>query len=163
MLVNRTWLQRGSAGILAAVVVWGLYAFSPDRQVKKAFSQLLAAASNHHWKKAGELIAPDYCDQWGCDREQALRLGSEAFQQYVFLEIVPSDVKVVRQGSQATLTARLKMTGRGSPVAEMITQQVNALREEFRFAWKRQSWKPWDWKLQSISQPEINFDPNSMP
>src|SRR4051812_17284899 len=118
MLVNRTWLQRGAAGILVAVVVWGFCAFSPDRQVNKAFSQLLAAASNHHWKKAGELIAPDYRDQWNCDRELALHLGSEAFQQYAILEIVPTDVKVVRRGAQATLTARLKITGRGSPVAE---------------------------------------------
>lgn len=163
MLVNRIWLQRGAVGILAVLVVWGLYAFSPDRQVKKAFARFLDAASSRNWKKVEGMMTPEYRDQWGCDRETAVHLGSEAFQHYIFLQIVPSDVKVVRQGSQATLSARLKFTGRGSPVGELITQQVNGLQEEFRFAWKRQSWKPWDWKLQSISEPEINFDPASMP
>lgn len=150
-------------GIIAGALVWGMAALSPDRQVKRVFSEFLGAASGRNWKKVGVLMAPGYRDQWGSDRERALMLGTEAFRNYLVLQIEASEVKVARQGAWATVSAHLKITGRGNAVGEMITQQVNELKGEFQFAWKRQSWKPWDWQLESISEPEIEFDPASLP
>jgi hypothetical protein len=42
-------------------------------------------------------------------------------------------------------------------------EQANSPEHDFRFAWRRKSWEPWDWKLISTNQNEIAFDPTELP
>ena len=45
----------------------------------------------------------------------------------------------------------------GNP-AEAIIERANALESDFQFDWHKESWKPWDWKLTAVRQPELHID-----
>lgn len=59
---------------------------------------------------------------------------------------------------QGSWQGRLAIRGRGTAVGEMIFSRVGALQDDFVFAWRKENWKPWSWKLVSVAQPEIVFD-----
>ncbi len=163
MLVNRTVFLRAGAGMLVILLCWLIFEFSPDRQLDNAFARLVTAAENRDFKTLRKLMATDYRDQWKMDREQALDAASEALRHFLTLEIAVENLSGTRQGGEALLAARLRLSGRANAVGEAILQQVNVLEDDFQFAWRRKSWKPWDWKLVSVSQPEIQFDPMELP
>lgn len=163
MVIDRSLLLRVLAGAVVFLVGWLVLEFSPDRQLDKAFARLIAAAENRDFKSLRELMAPDYRDQWKMDREQALGAASDALGTFLVLRIVPENLSGSRQGTAAVIAARLRLSGRANAVGGAILEQVNALEDDFQFAWRRKSWKPWDWKLVSLSQNEIQFDPMELP
>ena len=163
MVIDRSLLLRVLAGALVVLVAWLVFEFSPDRQLDKSFARLISAAENRDFKSLREIMDPDYRDQWNMDRTQAVSAASEALGQFLFLRIVTENMSGSRQGREATIAARLRFSGRANAVGEAILQHVNALEDDFRFAWRRKSWKPWDWKLVSVSQNEIQFDPMELP
>lgn len=154
-------LFPGVAALL--LCAWAAFEFSPGRQLERAFDRLIGATENRDWKKVGKLMADDYRDQWGQNREEAVNTGSQILRHFIAFEIVVDRQSVEREGRQATISARLRLEGRGTAIAEMVMQGANALQDDFQFAWRRKSWKSWDWKLVSVNQPEIEFDPSMLP
>ncbi len=163
MTVNRSWLWAGFWMAAAAGAVGLLLVFSPGRQLGKAFTRLVDAAENRDWKTVRSLMAEDYRDQWGMDRDQAIALAAEGFRHFLVLEISPSDPRISWGGRGARIDVQLALTGRGTAIGEAILEHARTLHDDFRFAWQRKSWKPWDWKLVSITQREIEIDPTWMP
>ncbi len=41
---------------------------------------------------------------------------------------------------------------------EGLFSRTEELKSDFVFAWYKENWKPWSWKLVSVAQPEILFD-----
>ena len=156
MQIDRALLLRGVAVFLAAAAVWTAFEVMPGRRLARCQERLLEAAGNRNWKAVRELIADDYRDQWGNDREQAISQASEALQNFLTLQITSEDTTVRRDGREATISARLRLAGRGNAVGEEILSRANSFESHFQFAWKRKSWKPWDWKLVLISQLELD-------
>ncbi len=39
----------------------------------------------------------------------------------------------------------------------MITDRINPLNEPFRLQWRKQSWKPWEWKLVHASNEALDL------
>lgn len=163
MQVNRAWVLGIGGAALAALILWGAVEFSSGRQVERAFARFIHAAENRDWKKVKSLMAEDYRDQWDLDRDKAVSLAAEAFQQFLVLEIVVESSSAQRQGREASVEAKLRLAGRATAVGEMVLQRANSLENDFRFAWQQKSWKPWDWKLVSVSQNEIEIDPTWIP
>lgn len=123
----------------------------------------MGAVENRDWKKVKSLMAEDYRDRWDLDREKAVSLAAEAFQQFLALEIRVETQRVTREGKDGQVDARLRLEGRATAVGEMVMQRANSLENDFQFAWQQKSWKPWDWKLVSVSQNEIEIDPTWIP
>ncbi len=48
--------------------------------------------------------------------------------------------------------------GRGTAIGEALFSRTDELKSDFVFAWYKENWKPWSWKLVSVAQPEIFFD-----
>jgi hypothetical protein len=156
MEIDRSLLIRGGAVFLAALLLWGGIEAMPGRGLARCQDRLLEAAGRRHWDKARKLMAEDYRDQWGQDREQAIALAAEGLQNFLTLEVTPEDSFVEREGREAVISARLRLSGRGNALGEALMERANSLESHFRFAWSRKSWKPWDWKLVSVSQNEID-------
>lgn len=156
MMVERTWLVRGVVAAVAVVMVWAAWEYSPGRQLEKAFLRLITAAENRDWKTVRAGMAETYRDQWGFDRDESVRLASEVLGQFLTLQITCENLRVSREGDAALVETRLRLRGRGNAVGEALMQRANALQDDFRFAWRRESWKPWSWKLVSLSQNEID-------
>ena len=143
-----------AAGVV--LLVWAFWELSPGRQLEKAFTRLITAAENRDWKTVRAIVADDYRDQWGFDREESVRLASEVLGQFLALKIDCEALRSSRQGDAALVETRLRLRGRGNAVGEALMQRANDLQDDFRFAWRRESWKPWSWKLVSLSQNEID-------
>ncbi len=163
MRVNRTGVLGIGGAAFVALALWMVVEFSPGRQLERAFSRLITAAENRDWKKVKSLMSEDYRDQWGLQRDKAVSLAAEAFQQFLALEIRVESQKVIREGRKGEVEARLRVDGRATAVGEMVMQRANSLENDFQFAWRQKSWKPWDWKLVSVNQNEIEIDPTWIP
>jgi hypothetical protein len=152
--------QRTAVIAAASVVGIGIYLawdWQPVRQVEKANVRFLRALENRNWEKVRDLMATDYRDQWGLDRGAVIQNGSEALAQFFFLTLTPSEPTVALSDSSATLSCRIKVQGSGSGLAQMIMDHVNSLEGDFMFEWRRESWKPWDWRLYCILQPNLSI------
>jgi hypothetical protein len=156
MVIDRAWLTQGGAILLAVAVLWAGFELMPGRRLARCQERLLQAAGDRNWNRVRELMADDYRDSWGQDRDQAVAQVSGVLGNFLVLEILSEGTAVDRQGREATVSARLRLRGRGNAVGEAILTHANALESQFQFAWTRKSWKPWDWKLVSVSQPELD-------
>lgn len=142
-------------------LVWLVWELSPDNQVRKSFHQFTRSVENRDWQKVQSLIAVDYRDQWGFDREQAIEAGREILQQFLVIGIDPGKPVIQRKDNDATVIASLRLSGRGSALAEAAKDRVNSLQEPFHFAWRREGWQ--SWKLVSVTQPGLQYDASQLP
>ena len=55
------------------------------------------------------------------------------------------------------MTERWTIDGTGVAGAEMVKESVNELSAPFVFQWKHRTWKPWDWRLVRVDNPELNL------
>lgn len=126
-------------------------------QIDAKMRRLLSLAGQRKWPRAGHLLSASYQDAWGQDKATALRNATEMGRHFLVLEILGTGA-VSTRGAQGTWQGRLAFRGRGTAVGEMIFSRVESLQDDFVFAWRKENWKPWSWKLVSVTQPEIVFD-----
>jgi len=160
MQIGRSWLATGLIFLIVAGGGWLAWDLRPSHQLEKQFRHLLDAAEQRNWVKAKEYVADDYHDSWSMDRETMLRAAQTVCGQFIALGLTPEEMKISLNGPEGIITCRLRLTGQGTALAQEAMQQANALQSDFQFAWSRKSWKPWDWKLHSVRQNEIQFDPS---
>lgn len=133
--------------------------WQPERQVRLHQRHLLDAAAAHDWKKIDRFLAADFRDRYGHDKPWVLRESREILRQFFALTVHDSDTGVAFDPANAQKTrlarvsTRLRLEGTGTPVAQYAMQAVNSAQAPFEFSWKRQSWKPWDWRLVSAGHP----------
>ena len=161
MTIDRSWLRLAAIFLVLGGGIFTACQFSPGWQLERAFNRLLDAAENRKWDQVQEMMAVDYRDGWGFTRAEALEGAQEAMRHFLVVEIQAEHRVTTRRGREAEISARLRLAGRGTAVAEAVLTRINDLTQDFRFAWKRESWKPWDWKLHAVSQPEL--DPSWTP
>jgi hypothetical protein len=152
--MKRNWII---AAVVTLALGWWLYHWcQPERQVRRAQARLLSAAESGDFDSLALLIADDYRDGWGHDKAFVLRASRQVFPQFVLLSIEQEGGVPEPAGAQWILREKLTMEGMGSPIATMVRDRVNRLREPFTSTWRKRGWKPWDWELTSLEQPEIS-------
>jgi hypothetical protein len=156
MLIERSWLVRGGAVLLGVVILWTAIEMMPGRRLAQCQESLLKAAGDRNWKKFRAFLDDDFRSAWGQNRDEAVQQASEVLGNFLVLEILSEGTSVERNGRDATISARLRLRGKGNAVGEAIISHANSMESQFQFAWTRKSWKPWDWKLVSVNQPEID-------
>jgi hypothetical protein len=145
-------------GLLAATG-FAVVEFQSERQLNRAFERLISAVEARDWKRVEAMTAADYADQWGMNRTQALEIGSEILRHFFVVEITISDVSLsVADRDPGEVHAVLRVSGNGTAIAQSVMAEANQLQNPFVFQWRKGSWKPWDWKLTSVSQSEVVFD-----
>lgn len=153
-------LQPGRLALLAgsailAVFLWLAITLQPENQLRSSFRELLKNASKKDYEGLREMMADDFRTPNGQDRESALAGIRTVLDQFFILEVTPERLASSTKGRDGTVSARILLRGRGSYLAEMAMQRVNGVDTEFVFAWKRGSWKPWDWKLTTVTHPQF--------
>ncbi|MFV0415740.1 MAG: nuclear transport factor 2 family protein [Chthoniobacterales bacterium] len=151
--------------LLIAVGTTGFlfWSWQPKRQVEKALQRTLAAVENKDGVDLAAQIANDYSDEWGFNRPQAVEYASQGLKQFFWITIVPQNTNIEIDGDTATITCNLLFEGHGTSLAQIALDRAQALKEPFVFSFRRESWKPWDWKISSASQPEVQINPNYLP
>jgi hypothetical protein len=146
-----------SALLLAAITLYLLWLWQPERQVRLHTTHFLKNVERRNWDKASLFIAANYTDRWGHDKEFVLRDSGEVLRQFLFLTIENKTLACELNGGSAITRTVLKISGSGGPLAELVMRRVNTLREPFVFEWRRQSRAPWDWQLTRVDQPELDI------
>lgn len=155
-MIRKDTLAAIAGVVLVFLAAWIVWKMLPSTQLEQKFDRLIEATGDRNWKRVKALMAEDYKDAWGQNREDATKNGSEALRHFLVLQVTAENVRIEKEGRKALISARLRLDGKGTAIGESVKDYANGLQEDFRFAWERKSWKPWDWKLVSISQPEID-------
>jgi len=140
-----------------AAAIWLCWWLQPERQIPRAQSRFLSIIERRDFDAVAGMIAADYRDRWQQDRRAVVRHGREVFGEFVTLSI-SCEPRGLRMVSGAwLLSEKLTLGGIGGPLAMAARETVNALHSPFVMEWRRRSWKPWDWELKSITQPELEL------
>jgi hypothetical protein len=142
---------------LFAFALWFWWWCQPERQVRRAQGRLLEAVESADFDALGQIIADDYRDGWQHDKAFVLETGKKVFTQFLTMSIEREDTFAeLASDGKWIVREKLTMKGLGGPVAIAIRERVNQLRQPFTTTWRKRSWKPWDWELTSVEQPEIS-------
>ncbi len=138
--------------------LWRLW--QPQRQVELHQRHLLDAVETRQWKRFDAMIADDFRTAGDYDKSTLSREAREFSRHFfVFMEITDHDTKVTlpeisdHTRPEAEVECVLTLDGKGSGLVDLIKEEVNSRKEPYRFRWRRQSWKPWDWQLIEAGHP----------
>ena len=106
---------------------------------------------------AGDFIAVDYRDDWGHDRALVLNRLRLVLHSFTSLTITATNPRVTLDPPAGSWSAQIQIGGTGGEFAPEIIARVNSLTEPFELHWRRESWKPWDWKLIRVSNPALKI------
>ena len=140
-----------------AVAIFLTLLWQPTRQVRLHQRHFLKAVEKRKWETVRGFIGAEYRDRWGHDKENVIGQASQVFGQFLFCNIAAEEHSLILADDAGTIGVRLAVTGSGSPIADMVKQRVNSLTEPFIFKWAHRSWKPWDWELTEVDQPQLDI------
>lgn len=147
------------AGLIVAVAA-GAYLFQrwqPDRQVALHSVQLLHAIEHKDWREIADFIDPAYHDQWQHDRAVLLARMHAILQYTRKIGFDVDEPLVVATDKGLEWRGRIVVSGEDDDLTALIKARINPLHEPFRLDWRRQSWKPWDWKLLRVSNEALEL------
>ncbi len=149
---------RLTLGLAAfALAIWLALLWQPARQVRLHQRHLLRAVEKRNWTNVGKFIGAEYRDRWEHDKENVIARSAQVFGQFLFCNIEAQEHSLHLADGAGTIGVRLTLSGTGSPIADFAKQRVNALTEPFIFKWTHRSWKPWDWELIAVDQPQLEI------
>ena len=146
-----------AGGAVFALALWlALPFFSPARGVERSWDALLDALADNDLERFGSFLGEDYADGFGFDRAEALKLASEVRRHFVICTIRRERSELVLDPLKKSAVTRglIRLGGQGSPVAQGAIQASQSTDTPTAFRWRRNSWKPWDWRLTSIDNPD---------
>jgi hypothetical protein len=147
------------AGLLV-VVIFGLCLaalWRPERQVRLHSAHLLSQIEKKDWRAVAEFIGNDYQDRWGGDRGLLLERMREVFRFLPNARIEARDPQVRTENLKGYWKAKVTINGDTGEFAALIQERVNSLSAPFELEWRRQSSKPWDWKLVCVRNSALEI------
>ena len=153
-------LNRIILGVVGAVAIFSAVRLaSPTRGLQGKWDDLMDACERHNRDNFAALLADDYHDSWGLNRDDATKLSYEVFRQFLLLTIDRQEPTLeLGDDDTATTGALIRLEGTGGPVAPAVIQEANAIKTPTVFHWRRMSWKPWDWQLTWLENPGLKRD-----
>jgi hypothetical protein len=142
-------------------VLWLLWLWQPERQVRLHTTHFLQKVQRRNWAGASAFLAEGFSDRWGHNKSTAIQDAREVFGQFIFLTLEDRTDQYERREADATTRTMVKISGQGGPVAQLVMERVNTLREPFSFTWRHIGAAPWNWQLMHIDQSELNIDANN--
>ncbi len=146
-------------GCTLAILVglWLAHLWSGPKQVQLHSENFLWQIEKRDILPAGDFVAADYHDDWGDDRALLLSRLRLVLGRLSRLTIKAGEPDVTLTPPDASWKAKIQIDGSGSELASEINLRVNSLTTPFELRWRRESWKPWDWKLVEIRNPSLQI------
>ncbi|MDQ3414316.1 MAG: hypothetical protein M3480_04975 [Verrucomicrobiota bacterium] len=147
-----------AGALLAAIIgLWLAQLWQAEKQVRLHNDHFLQQIAERDWSGAGDFIAADYHDDWGHDRKELLNRFHLVLRFFTSLTINTANPQVSANAPAGWWSAKVRIEGSGSEFAPAIVERVNSLTEPFVLHWRRESWRPWDWKLVRVSNPALEI------
>ncbi len=142
---------------VALPLLWfGLPWLSTERGVERAWDNVIEAVADRDFETLGEYMREDYRDGFGLGRAEALETLRTVRSHFIVCTVARERAELVLDpnGQSATTRAVIRLGGQGSAVAQAAIQASTTTSTPTTFRWRRNSWKPWDWRLVSIENPD---------
>jgi len=136
-----------------AITLWIALPFlSARRGVERAWDGVLASIADNDMIGFGEYLGDDYVDGFGLNRTEAVKLATAVRGHFVLCSFRREQSELTMDPSKKSAVSRglIRIGGNGSPVAQAAIQASEASQTPTSFRWRRNSWRPWDWRLVSI-------------
>ncbi|HEY1768773.1 MAG TPA: hypothetical protein VGG02_00780 [Chthoniobacterales bacterium] len=146
------------AGLLVTFVVgiWLVKLWGAENQVDLHSAHLIAQIEKGSVSGAVDFIAANYHDDWGDDRARFLTRLQFVRRGLVSLAIAPTETSITLSGPRADWRASVRLIATGEAAPE-VCSRLNSLTTPFVLSWQHESWKPWDWQLVAVSNPELQI------
>ena len=144
-------------GILFLGALWLRSWLLPERQIPRAQARLLSAIEGRDFDAMAGMLANDYRDRWQQGRATVVARSREVFGQFATLTIEREQSALRAESGSWFLSEKLRLKGLGGPLAMAARETLNGLHQPFVMEWRRRGWKPWDWELKSVAQPEVEL------
>ena len=146
------------AGLIVAAI-WAIYLvrlWQPERQIELHSIHLLQQIEKKNWNAVTERVGQNYHDQWGHDRPLLMERLREVFRVLLNPQFEASQVTVQREGNRGFWRAKIAFKASGE-FAHYVQSRVNSLETPFELEWEQGATWPWDWKLVSTRNPELEI------
>lgn len=147
----------GGAILAVGLGIYLIWLWQPDHQVELHADHFIGAIEKRDWTAVQSAIAVDYGDDWGDNRERLLERMREVLQFTRKMRIQSIAPNTSVEGPRGTWIAKIEVDGDDSEVMSEIRQRINSLKAPFKLQWRRQSARPWDWKLVHVSNRELQI------
>lgn len=155
-LPSRRILLVAVGALLLVALLLGIPWLSPTRGAERAWKNLVTAIQDNDQAELATYLGNDYKDGFGLDREGALKLVATVRGQFIVCTIRFEQPETVMDVNKrvAITRARILLHGQGTPLATAAIQASQASQTPTEFRWRRNSWKPWDWRLVSVENAD---------
>ena len=157
MLTRKTLLL----GLLVLLALWWsaptalLLLRGDEAQVLAAQEKLVRAAERRDWEAVKTLLAEDYGDDVGHDRNLAVDDARQALAHFFTLtlkhQVQGSDIT----SGEARLDVQIRLEGNGGGFSQTVVSTVNGMTEPWEFLWRKQGAWPWSWRVKRIHHPQL--------
>ena len=157
MVVQRSHLIAAAVVALLFALTVGVPWLSPARGVDRAWHGFLDDIEGNDIEDVAAVIDAEYADAWGLNREEVVKVVEAMRRQFLTCSITRDagrERTMSEDKRRATIRAVVRVDGTGSPIAQMIVQASQQGEVRTTFEWVRRSWKPWDWTLVRIDNPQ---------
>ena len=104
-----------------------------------------------------DLIGSDYRDRWNHDRTNLIERMREVMRYLRGMRIVTGEPAIKIDNRNAVWMGKITIEGDTGEAMALIKERINSLGAPFELQWRRDSAKPWDWKLVGVSNPELQL------
>lgn len=132
-----------------------LFFQSPDEQIQRAQMKLLRAVEKRDWGALRAITAEEYADDFGLDRETALKTAQDLLSGYFTLTLKTETTWLRGTKESGVVKVKIKIEGNGTPVSQMVTTRVNSTKEPWVFHWLKKGRWPWNWKLVQVQNEHV--------
>jgi hypothetical protein len=148
------WIAVACTLILVFAYLFG-YRWRPSIAVQFKQRAFLESLEDNSEDELADLVSADYSDSWGLKKPKLTQAFKDLRRHFLFLNFEASDIKVALDGDEARVSAIVKLSGRGSPIAEIIMDRANRVEAPFVFVWRKEGGAPWKWRLVSVTNADL--------
>ncbi|HEV3147315.1 MAG TPA: hypothetical protein VGZ24_01580 [Chthoniobacterales bacterium] len=155
-----SWFRQGFYGGLGLALLIGLFLiwlWRPERQVHRHTENFLRTIEKRNWTDVADFIGNDYQDQWGDDRARVLERMRDVLRYFRRIRIDATNAAVRVDNQRGYWNAKITIDGDQGEVTALVKERLNSLARPFELEWRRQSAKPWDWKLVRVSNASLEI------
>ena len=136
-------------------LAWWVFGRSPEEQVRAAQANLIEAVEDRDWKKLEGLMAPNYMDAFGHNRDTAIQDGRKYLSGFFTLILKTDQTTLKATKGQGMVTSMIRLEGNGVGYSQMIVGYVNQFTEPWAFHWSNPGRWPWTWQVNLIHHNQL--------
>lgn len=136
-------------------LAWWVFGRSPEAQVRAAQANLIQAVEERDWKALERLMAANYTDAYGHNRDSAIEDGRKYLSGFFTLSLKTDKITIQAAKGQGMVTTMIRLEGNGVGYSQAILGHVNQMTEPWIFHWSNPGRWPWEWQVNLIHNDQL--------